>query len=194
MIVKDNHAGYYPGGQEMTLKLVYDRKDGRVLGAQAFGGEGTEKRIDVVATALQGRLSLDDLAELDLAYAPPFSSAKDPVNQLGYMAENLLSGDCDVAAPAEVDQLAAQGWRVVDVRSAGEHERGAIPGTENLPLDELRAHLTALAGERVLVYCEVGQRGHTAAALLHDHGIRVRNLDGGYQTWRAATRAADATR
>ena len=185
-----NHAGYYPGAQQMAIKLLFDPTTGEILGAQIVGGDGVDKRIDVLATAMWAGVRADELADLELAYAPPFSSAKDPVNMLGYMAENVMSGACDVVAPSELDGLVADGWRVVDVRSASEHASGAIPDSENLPVDELREHLAALEGERLVVYCQVGQRGHTATSLLHEVGITARNLDGGYLTW-AATQAAE---
>jgi rhodanese-related sulfurtransferase len=108
---------------------------------------------------------------------------------LGYMAENVLSGDCDIVEPSELDALVAQGWILMDVRTAEEHAAGAIPGSINLPIDSLRDELDTLTAAPVVVYCEVGQRGHTAAALMHELGIQARNLDGGYQTWRATLRA-----
>lgn len=188
-----NHADYYPGATRIAMKLIFDPDDGTVLGAQAVGRDGVDKRIDVIATAMAGGITAERLADLELAYAPPFSSAKDPVNQLGYMAENVIGGDCNVVDALELTHLADDGWLVVDVRSAAEHEAGAIPGSILLPIDELRAHVDRLAGQRVVVYCEVGQRGHTATALLRDQGIMARNLDGGYATWRAATRAARLT-
>lgn len=185
-----DHATYYPGATRLAMKLIFDPVDGTILGAQAVGRGGVDKRIDVIATAMAGGLTADRLADLELAYAPPFSSAKDPVNMLGYMAENVLTGDCDVVAPAELAGLAADGWLVVDVRTAAEHDAGAIPGSHLLPVDEIREHLDELNGRNVVVYCQVGQRGHTATALLRDHGIAARNLDGGYLTWSAAIRAA----
>jgi rhodanese-related sulfurtransferase len=153
------------------------------------GRNGVDKRIDVIATAMANGMMADQLADLELAYAPPFSSAKDPVNLLGYMAENILSGDCDVVAPNELAGLIKMGWSLVDVRTAEEHERGAIEGSTNVPIDSLRDNLEAMGGGPVVVYCEVGQRGHTATALLHELGFEARNLDGGYQTWRASMRA-----
>jgi NADPH-dependent 2,4-dienoyl-CoA reductase/sulfur reductase-like enzyme/rhodanese-related sulfurtransferase len=185
-----DHATYYPGATRIAMKLLFDPDDGTVLGAQAVGRNGVDKRIDVIAAAMSGGVTADRLADLELAYAPPFSSAKDPVNQLGYMAENVISGDCDVVDPLELATLLDDGWVAVDVRTAAEHDRGSIPGSELVPVDELRSRLDRFEGERVVVYCEVGQRGHTATALLHDHGITARNLDGGYSTWSAATRAA----
>jgi rhodanese-related sulfurtransferase len=148
-----------------------------------------DKRIDVLATAMWADVTAPELADLELAYAPPFSSAKDPVNMLGYMAENVCSGACDVVETDELRSLVAKGWKLIDVRSAAEHARGAIPGSDNIPVDDLREHLAELTGENVVVYCEVGQRGHTATSLLHEVGINARNLDGGYLTWRAATAA-----
>jgi NADPH-dependent 2,4-dienoyl-CoA reductase/sulfur reductase-like enzyme/rhodanese-related sulfurtransferase len=184
-----DHATYYPGATRMAAKLIFDPNDGTILGAQIVGRSGVDKRIDVIATAMVGGVTADRLADLELAYAPPFSSAKDPVNLLGYMAENVLSGDCDVVDPRDVEGLVGQGWRLVDVRTAREHALGAIAGSINLPIDSLRDHLDELGTGPVVIYCEVGQRGHTATALLHELGIRARNLDGGYQTWTAFTRA-----
>ena len=184
-----NHAGYYPGAQPMSLKLLFDPDDGTILGAQAVGGDGVDKRIDIIATAITGGITADELADLELAYAPPFSSAKDPVNMLGYMAENVLSGACDVVEFDELGRLSGEGWTVVDVRTPEEHQRGAIPGSVNLPLDQLREELDDAKGPFV-VYCEVGQRGHTATSLLHELGIEARNLDGGYRTWIAADAAS----
>ena len=184
-----DHATYYPGATRMATKLLFDPDDGTILGAQIVGRNGVDKRIDVIATAMTGGLTADRLADLELAYAPPFSSAKDPVNLLGYMAENVLSGDCDVVEPLDLDGLVSEGWALVDVRTAEEHGRGAIEGSTNLPIDSLRDHLDCLGHRPVVVYCEVGQRGHTATALLRELGFVARNLDGGYLTWSAAMRA-----
>ncbi len=111
------------------------------------------------------------------------------MNLLGYMAENVLSGDCDVVDPSQLDELLRAGWTLVDVRTAEEHANGAIAGSVNIPIDSLRDHLDTLGDGPVVVYCEVGQRGHTATALMHELGITARNLDGGYQTWTASNRA-----
>ena len=183
-----NHAGYYPGAEPMALELLF-APDGTILGAQGVGGSGVDKRIDVIATAMTGGISAPRLADLELAYAPPFSSAKDPVNMLGYMAENVLSGDCDVVEPDEIAALLDSGWTLLDVRTAAEHAAGNIPGGRNVPLDGLREALPSLGDGPFLVYCQVGQRGHTAAALLHERGVRARNLDGGFTTWKAWTAA-----
>ena len=186
-----NHASYYPGAQQMALKLLFDPDTGAILGAQGVGGDGVDKRIDVLATALTAGIPAEELADLELAYAPPFSSAKDPVNMLGYMAENLRSGECDVVEAAEVESLVAEGWIPLDVRTQAEHDRGALPGGIVAPLDELRERLAGLGAGPFLVYCEVGQRGHTATTLLHELGVTARNLDGGYKTWRAWRAAVD---
>ncbi len=184
-----SHATYYPGAEPMAVKLLFDPVDGTILGAQAVGGTGVDKRIDVIATAMTAGIKAPELADLELAYAPPFSSAKDPVNMLGYMSENVLSGECDVVQADEVETLIAQGWTLVDVRSAAEHRAGAIPGGINVSVDDLRDSVAGMGTGPFLVYCQVGQRGHTATALLHDLGLRARNLDGGYKTWVAATAA-----
>jgi NADPH-dependent 2,4-dienoyl-CoA reductase/sulfur reductase-like enzyme/rhodanese-related sulfurtransferase len=186
-----DHATYYPGATRMAAKLIFDPSDGTILGAQIVGRNGVDKRIDVIATAMAGGIAADQLADLELAYAPPFSSAKDPINLLGYMAENVLSGDCDIVGPQELGQLVEKGWPVIDVRTAEEHAAGAIEGSINLPIDSLRDNLASLRHGPVVVYCQVGQRGHTATALLQELGIVARNLDGGYQTWLAWTRAKE---
>jgi NADPH-dependent 2,4-dienoyl-CoA reductase/sulfur reductase-like enzyme/rhodanese-related sulfurtransferase len=184
-----DHAPYYPGATRMAAKLIFDPSDGTILGAQIVGRHGVDKRIDVIATAMAAGITAGRLADLELAYAPPFSSAKDPVNLLGYMAENVLSGDCDIVAPDELDELVDQGWQIIDVRTDKEHAAGAIPGSQHIPIDTLREHLGTLGAGPFAVYCEVGQRGHTATALLHELGVKARNLDGGYRTWAASMRA-----
>ncbi|NNN03365.1 MAG: FAD-dependent oxidoreductase, partial [Acidimicrobiaceae bacterium] len=181
-----HHAGYYPGAESMTLKLIFDPESGRILGAQGVGLAGVDKRIDVIATALYAQLRAPELADLELAYAPPFGSAKDPVNMLGYMAENVLEGPC---RPIQWSELAA--WReagalMIDVRTPEEFAEGTLPGAINIPLDELRDRVSELDGHRVVVTCRVGQRGHTGTMLLLDHGIDAVNLDGGYLTWRSS--------
>ena len=184
-----SHATYYPGAEPMSLKLLFDTDDGTILGAQGVGGAGVDKRIDVLATAMAAGLRADALADLELAYAPPFSSAKDPVNMLGYMAENVLSGECDVVEPDELDDVLEMGWTLIDVRTPAEHAKGSIPHSINLPLDSLREDIPSVGDGPFVVYCEVGQRGHTATSLLHELGMKARNLDGGYGTWRAADAA-----
>ena len=184
-----DHATYYPGAAQMAAKLLFCPDEGTILGAQIVGRAGVDKRIDVIATAMAGGITAERLADLELAYAPPFSSAKDPVNMLGYMAENVRSGDCDVVDARDLAALVADGWTVLDVRTEAEHAAGAIPGSVNLPIDSLRERLDALDRAPIVVYCAVGQRGHTATALMHEPGFRVRNLDGGYKAWTASERA-----
>ncbi len=178
-----SHAGYYPGAAKMALKLLVDPETGAILGAQGVGTEGVDKRIDVIATAMRGGLTAPELADLELAYAPPFSSAKDPVNMLGYIAENLLTGLVESVHWHEVEGHAEQGYLLVDVRTAGEFARGSLPGAINVPVDELRERLDELGEKDVVVICQVGQRGHVATRLLRDFGFNAKNLSGGYQTW-----------
>ena len=181
-----SHAGYYPGAQTMHLKLLMS-PDGEILGAQGVGRDGVDKRIDVIATAIRGGISAVELADLELAYAPPFGSAKDPVNMLGYMAENVLSGTTPTVQWHEVDKAVANGDVLLDVRSAGEFAAGHILDAVNIPVDELRERLDELPRSgRIIVTCAVGQRGHTATVLLNGLGYDAVNLDGGYATYRAA--------
>ena len=185
-----SHAGYYPGAAKMALKLLVDPETGIILGAQGVGTEGVDKRIDVIATAMRGGLTAPELADLKLAYAPPFSSAKDPVNMLGYIAENLLTGLVESVHWHEVQDHAEQGYLLVDVRTAGEFARGSLPGAINVPVDELRERLDELGEKDVVVICQVGQRGHVATRLLRDFGFNAKNLSGGYQTWHKSPAAA----
>jgi NADPH-dependent 2,4-dienoyl-CoA reductase/sulfur reductase-like enzyme/rhodanese-related sulfurtransferase len=177
-----NHAGYYPDAVQMAMKLIVDPRTDLILGAQAVGEEGVDKRIDVIATAMAGGMTATDLIDLELSYAPQFASAKDPVNMLGYVNENRATGE-NAVQWHEVETLMAEGWRLVDVRTDAEYTRGAIPGSELITLDELRENVDSFRGEKVIVTCRVGQRGHTAASILMQHGIEVANLDGGYLTW-----------
>jgi NADPH-dependent 2,4-dienoyl-CoA reductase/sulfur reductase-like enzyme/rhodanese-related sulfurtransferase len=183
---KDHHAGYYPGAKELTLQLVYDRKTGRLLGGEAFGPEGVDKRIDVLATALLGELTLDDLAELDLAYAPPFSSANDPVNLAAFVGQNDLSGDSPLvtAAQLEAELASATPPLVLDVRTLLEHARGHLKGDVHLPVDDLRfEHQTLPRDRRIVVYCRTGFRAHLAVRMLKGLGFAdVANVTGGYQS------------
>ncbi|HEY3292766.1 MAG TPA: FAD-dependent oxidoreductase [Candidatus Nanopelagicaceae bacterium] len=178
-----SHAGYYPGAKPMSLKLLFDSQTGEILGAQGVGTEGVDKRIDVIATAMRGGITAPELADLELAYAPPFGSAKDPVNMLGYIAENRLSGLSKAAQWSEIEEYRDRGYEIVDVRTRREFARGSIPGSTNIPIDELRERLGEIGSHDVLVNCQVGLRGHTAALLLTELGFNAVNLDGGYQTW-----------
>lgn len=179
----NSHAGYYPDAKQMTLKLIFDPKTGEILGAQGIGIEGVDKRIDVIATAMRGNITAPELADLELAYAPPFGSAKDPVNMLGYIAENVISGLVEMAQWNEIADFTARGFKLIDVRSAGEFARGGIPGAINISVDEIRERQSEITSKNLLVHCQVGQRGHTAALLLKELGFNAVNLDGGYLTW-----------
>lgn len=185
----NDHAGYYPGASKLSIKLLVDSASDAVLGAQAVGRAGVDKRIDVIATAMTGGIRASELAELELAYAPQFGSAKDPINMLGYIAENLRDGVVETVQWHELADEVAAGASVIDVRTAREFAKGAIPGALNLPLDELRQRQAELPGGRLIVNCEVGLRGHTAARLLAQLGREVANLDGGHLTWKAGVGA-----
>lgn len=180
-----DHATYYPGSAQMSLKLLVDPQTDAILGAQGVGEQGVDKRIDVIATAMRGGLRASELAELELAYAPQFGSAKDPVNVLGYIAGNLASGLDSTVQWHELEAAQADGATVVDVRTPAEVARGGIPGALNVPVDELRERLDEIPPGRVVVTCQVGLRGHVAQRLLAQTGREVANLDGGYKTWSA---------
>ncbi len=179
----NSHAGYYPDAKQMALKLLFDPTTGEILGAQGVGIEGVDKRIDVIATAIRGGITAPELADLELAYAPPFGSAKDPVNMLGYISENLISGLLVTAQWNQIDDFVAKGFDLVDVRTAAEFGRGSIPGAISMPVDEIRDRVSELTNKNILVNCQVGQRGHTATMLLKELGFNAVNLDGGYLTW-----------
>ena len=179
----NSHAGYYPGAKQMALKLIFDAKSGEILGAQGVGIEGVDKRIDVIATAIRGGITAPELADLELAYAPPFGSAKDPINMLGYIAENMMSGLLETAQWSQIDEFEDRGFQLVDVRTSSEYAAGNIPGAMSMPVDEIRNRVAELTNKDVLVNCQVGQRGHTATMLLKELGFNAINLDGGYLTW-----------
>lgn len=179
----NSHAGYYPDARQMALKLLLDPNTGEILGAQGIGVEGVDKRIDVISTAIRGGITAPELADLELAYAPPFGSAKDPVNMLGYIAENIFSGLLHTAQWSEIDEFMSNGYALLDVRTSEEFNRGSIPGAINIPIDEIRDRVSELPSKDLLVHCQVGQRGHTASMLLKDLGFNAVNLDGGYLTW-----------
>lgn len=188
-----SHAGYYPGAESMALKLVVEA-NGAILGALGVGGEGVDKRIDVLATTIRGGLSAPQLADLELAYAPSFGSAKDPVNMLGYIAENRVGGVEQTVQWHEVADRQAQGATIIDVRTPAEHTAGHIPGAVNIELDSLRQRLSDLPNGSLVVHCAVGQRAHTAVIQLRAHGYDVANLDGGYRTWLAGSQLEEGRR
>ncbi len=183
-----SHAGYYPGAHPVSLKLLFDPADGRILGAQAVGKDGVDKRIDVLAVAQRAGLTVYDLQDLELTYAPPFGSAKDVVNMAGFVAANLLKGDTAICHSEDVLARGDEQW-VLDVRNPGELEsHGRIEGAINIPVDELRGQLHNLPRDKeILVTCQVGLRGHVACRLLVNAGFRARNLSGGFKTFQMAT-------
>jgi NADPH-dependent 2,4-dienoyl-CoA reductase/sulfur reductase-like enzyme/rhodanese-related sulfurtransferase len=182
-----SHATYFPGAEQMHIKLLVDDDTDAILGAQIVGGEGVDKRIDVIATAMAAGITAAGLSRLELAYAPQYGSAKDPINQLGYVADNLANGTTTAIQWHELDEAVRRGATLVDVRSRAEHRSGSIDGSINIPLDELRERHAELPASPIIVHCQVGQRGHTAARLLRQLGYTVSNLDGGYLTWSAGT-------
>jgi NADPH-dependent 2,4-dienoyl-CoA reductase/sulfur reductase-like enzyme/rhodanese-related sulfurtransferase len=180
-----HHAGYYPGAEGMTLKLLFDPTTGRVLGAQAVGGAGVDKRIDVLAVAIQAKMTVFDLEEMELAYAPQFGSAKDPINMAGFVAGGLMRGD---HPQMDVEDLLTAGAveqpYLLDVRTAQEFESGHIPRGVNIPVDELRSRMGELPRDRkIAVYCQVGMRGYLATRILLQAGFAVVNIGGGYKTY-----------
>jgi NADPH-dependent 2,4-dienoyl-CoA reductase/sulfur reductase-like enzyme/rhodanese-related sulfurtransferase len=184
-----SHAGYFPGAERISLKLVIESDTGKLLGAQAVGRDGADKRIDILATAIFAGLEATDLMDLELAYAPAYGSAKDAVNQAGYLADNVLAGRTALVQWHELEAETNAGAILVDVRTAEESAADSIPGSVHIPLDALRERWQELAGRVVIVHCAVGQRGHTATQLLKAKGVNVRNLDGGFFTWQAGTDA-----
>lgn len=184
-----SHAGYYPGAETLSIKMLADPASDRILGAQIVGRDGVDKRIDVISTAMQSGLAASELAHLELAYAPQFGSAKDAVNILGYVAENTRTGTTPTVQWHELAAVREAGASLVDVRTAREFADGAIPGAINLPLDELRERLDELPAGPLVVHCQVGLRGHVATRLLLQRGRDVRNLDGGYRTWSDGVRS-----
>jgi NADPH-dependent 2,4-dienoyl-CoA reductase/sulfur reductase-like enzyme/rhodanese-related sulfurtransferase len=179
-----NHATYYPGAEEMTLKLLFEPKTGRVLGAQACGGAGVDKRIDVLAMAIQAGMTAFQLEEAELAYSPQYGSAKDPINMAGFVAAGMLRYDHPQIDVGDALDAAARGdAELLDVRTPEEFAAGHIPGAVNIPIDELRRRMSALSrAKKVAAYCQVGQRGYLATRILLQHGFTAANIGGGYKT------------
>ena len=181
-----HHAGYYPGAEPMSLKVLFDPESGRLLGAQGVGGAGVDKRIDVLAVAIQAGMTVYDLEEMELAYAPQYGSAKDPINMVGFVAGGLLRGEhpqvdleAVLATPKETRPY------LLDVRTATEFSSGNIPGAVNIPVDELRGRLGDIPRDQdVAVYCQVGQRGYLATRILLQSGFSASNIGGGYKTYK----------
>jgi len=177
-----SHASYYPGATQMTVKLLFDDQ-GKVLGAQAIGHEGVDKRIDVIATVIRLNGTVNDMAELELSYAPPYSSAKDPVNVAGFVAQNCLNGISHLITWDDFEKLNREDYVLVDVRTRSEYRRGHIEGAINIPVDELRERLDELDREKtIVVYCQVGFRGYLADRILSQNGYNVLNITGGFRS------------
>ncbi len=184
IVTRGHHAGYYPGAKNMVLKIIFD-ENGKIFGAQAVGEAGVDKRIDVIATAIKGNLTVYDLPEIEITYAPPFNSAKDPVNIAGYTAENILKGDLEMVNYDEFWQFVKENNAVIlDVRTSKEFSGGAIEGAININVDDLRENLENLDKNRVYaIYCQVGLRGYLANRIMRNNGFRAINLNGGYNLW-----------
>lgn len=176
-----SHASYYPGALSMTLKLIFN-EEGKILGAQGVGYDGVDKRIDVIATALRLGGTVTDLTELELCYAPPFSSAKDPVNMAGFVAENVLAGKVDIISAEQLKSYNNENSILLDVRTEDEYKNGYLEGAVNIPLDSLRDRLGDLDKSKEIVeYCQIGLRGYVAARILTQNGFTVKNINGGYK-------------
>jgi len=177
-----NHAGYYPGAKPMHIKLLFGKPEGKVLGAQIVGADGVDKRIDVFAVAIRAGMTVFDLQELELAYAPPYASGKDPVNIAGFAAANILDGTVEIKHFTELQKDDF----ILDVRTPGEFARGSVPNAMNIPVDDLRGRLDELPKDRIIhLYCAVGLRSYIACRILEQNGFDARNLPGGYITYRA---------
>jgi NADPH-dependent 2,4-dienoyl-CoA reductase/sulfur reductase-like enzyme/rhodanese-related sulfurtransferase len=189
-----SHAGYYPGASPLSIKIVFSPKDGQLFGAQVAGAGGVDKRIDLLSQVVRHKGTVSDLAELEQAYAPPYSSAKDPVNIAGFVAENILSGKVKIVHWREIQSLDFAKDFLLDVRTKDEHSRSRIEGSVVIPVDELRERLDEIPpNKRLVVYCAVGLRGYVAARILLQHGFKeVYNLSGGMTTYLYATRLAKA--
>lgn len=181
-----HHATYYPGAERLDMKVLFHKQTGALLGAQVIGKDGADKRIDVIATAIKARMTIRDLSELELAYAPPFGSAKDAINLAGMTGTNVLDGLIEQVQWHQIETLAADETCLIDVRTSGERKRGFIQGSLHIPLSELRERLSEIpAGKEIVAYCQSGQRSYNASRLLKQKGFKVKNLSGGYLTWSA---------
>lgn len=181
-----SHAAYYSGAHPISLKVIFNRESGKIYGAQAIGQIGVEKRIDVIATAIAGNLTVFDLAELELSYAPPYSSAKDPVNMAGYVAQNMVEDDMKTVQWHEIDRLLDAGGTLVDVRGPNGFAKGAIPGSLHIPLNDLRDRIHEIPKDKpVYTTCRAGLDSYVAARILKANGYDVKNLDGSWLTYSA---------
>jgi NADPH-dependent 2,4-dienoyl-CoA reductase/sulfur reductase-like enzyme/rhodanese-related sulfurtransferase len=185
-----SHAGYYPGATNTSIKLLFSPGTGSVLGAQIVGKKGVDKRIDVLATAIRAKMTVFDLEELELAYAPPYSSAKDPINICGFVASNILKGDMEIAHWSELETLQQNGEILIDLRTKFElNHEGKIEGALHIPIDELRSGLSELDSKKTYIpFCAVGFRGYLAHRILVQNGFHSRNLSGGFMTYAMANK------
>jgi NADPH-dependent 2,4-dienoyl-CoA reductase/sulfur reductase-like enzyme/peroxiredoxin family protein/rhodanese-related sulfurtransferase/TusA-related sulfurtransferase len=196
-----NHASYYPGATPLSLKVIFDPSDGTLLGAQAVGANGVDKRIDVLAVAIRASLTVYDLEEMELSYAPPYGSAKDPINYAGFVAGNVLRGDAQICHVADVMRVSSADSQqtsteaqhdsfLLDVRNPPEVAAGTIPGSVNIPLPALRDRLSEVPKDKdILVFCQVGLRGYLACRILSQYGYNCKNLTGGYKTYTQCTQS-----
>jgi rhodanese-related sulfurtransferase len=183
-----DHAGYYPGAQGMTMKLLFDPSSGAILGAQCVGTNGVDKRIDLLAMALQAGMTVYDLEEVELCYAPQYGHAKDPINMAGFVASGVMRGDQPVIQVDALKSDASHGHFLLDVRGADEFEMGHIPGAINIPLESLRERTGELPRDKkIAAYCKVGQRGYLATRILLQHGFDAANISGGFALWSIVT-------
>ncbi len=184
-----SHAGYYPGAHQISLKLLFSLDSGKIFGAQAVGADGIDKRIDVIATAIRSGLTVFDLEELELCYAPPFGSAKDPVNYAGFVAANIIKKDASLCHVSDIIN-ATENQVILDVRTVEEMEVGKIENSINIPLDDLRNRLTELLSDKeYLIYCAAGLRGYIGCRILNQNGYKCKNLSGGFKTYKAVTQS-----
>ncbi|MBL4831422.1 MAG: FAD-dependent oxidoreductase [Aliivibrio sp.] len=181
-----SHAGYYPGAEIVSFKMLFSPESGKILGAQAVGKDGIDKRIDVMAVAQRAGMTVDQLQHLELSYAPPYGSAKDVINQAAFVANNLMQGDSTAIHFDEIDHL-SENQLLLDVRNPGELKNGCLPGAVNIPVDQLRQRMDELPKEKeIVIYCQVGLRGNVAYRQLVNRGYKARNLIGGYRTYKFA--------
>jgi CoA-disulfide reductase len=189
----NSHAGYYPGSFPIYLKMTFDPKTGKIFGAQGVGLDGVEKRIDVLATAIKGGLTVFDLPDVEVCYAPPYNSAKDPVNMLGYYASNIIEGMLDTIQWSDVDEIQKNGGVIIDVRDEFELISGTMPNSINIPLGEIRERINEIPKDKkIYTTCQVGIRGYIACRILEQNGIKCTNIDGGVKTYLAVKRGFES--
>ena len=183
-----SHAGYYPGAKQMTIQVAFSQADGRLFSAQVAGYDGADKRLDILSSVIKRNGTIYELVDFEHAYAPPYSSAKDPVNMVGFVADNILTGVLSVFYWNEFDKIGADDV-LLDVRTTTEFSNGKIDGAINIPVDEIRTRLDEISKDKtVFIYCEAGLRGYLAQRILKQSGFHnVFNLSGGYKLWKACT-------